>query len=161
MQRWQIMQYTILTEMMADEFNLLRPEIKNYKAEADADLIPIPGQLELHGRCRCGVLLSACFCALFVAELIVGMEELELHYRRRGRSNFRKIKIATISVRIVSWPECDLFSAKLEESYLNCLRVLDFISRSARFAWERLDMKYMPIKKDWAFNDQRAIVLSL
>ena len=40
---------TILTEMMADEFNFLRPEIKNYKAEADADLIPIPGQLELHG----------------------------------------------------------------------------------------------------------------
>ena len=39
---------TILTEMMADEFNFLRPEIKNYKAESDADLIPIPGQLELH-----------------------------------------------------------------------------------------------------------------
>ena len=38
---------TILTEMMADEFNFLRPEIKNYKAEADADLFPIPGQLEL------------------------------------------------------------------------------------------------------------------
>ena len=73
--------------MMADEFNFLRPEIKNYKAEADA--IPIPGQLELHGRCRCGVLLSACFCALFVADLIVGMEGLELHSRRRGRSNFR------------------------------------------------------------------------
>ena len=52
---------TILTDMMADEFNFLRPEIKNYTAEADADLIPIPGQLELHGRCRCGVLLSACF----------------------------------------------------------------------------------------------------
>ena len=83
---------TILTEMMADEFNFLSPEIKNYKAEADADLIPIPGQLELHGRCRCGVLLSACFCALFVADPIVGMEELELRYRRRGRSNFRKIK---------------------------------------------------------------------
>ena len=29
------------------------------------------------------------------------MEELELHYRRRGRYNFRKIKIATISVRIL------------------------------------------------------------
>ena len=27
----------------------MRPEIKNYKAEADADLIPIPGQLEFHG----------------------------------------------------------------------------------------------------------------
>ena len=40
-------------------------------------------------------------CALFVADLIVGMEELELHYRRRGRSNFRKTKIATISVRMV------------------------------------------------------------
>ena len=65
--------------MMADKFNFLRPETKNYKAEADADLIPIQGPLELHGRCRCGVLLSTCFCAPFVADLIVGMEELELH----------------------------------------------------------------------------------
>ena len=88
--------------MMADEFNFLRPEIKNYKAEADADLIPIPGQLELHGRCRCGVLLSTCSCALFVADLIVGMEELELHYRCRGRYNFRRITIVIISVRMVS-----------------------------------------------------------
>ena len=79
---------TILTEMMADEFNFLRPKIKNYKAEADADLIPIPGQLELHARCRCGVLLSTCFCAPFVADLILGTEELELHYRCRGRYNF-------------------------------------------------------------------------
>ena len=45
---------------MADEFNFLRPEIKNYKAEADADSIPIPGQLELHGRCRCGVYMLLC-----------------------------------------------------------------------------------------------------
>ena len=88
--------------MMADEFNFLRPEIKNYKAEADADLIPSPGQLELYGRCRRGVLLSSCFCALFVADLIAGMEELELHYRRRGRSNLRQLEIATISVRMVS-----------------------------------------------------------
>ena len=72
--------------MMADEFNFSRPEIKNYIAEADADLIPIPGQLELHGRCRC----TCFFCAPFVADLIVGMEELELHDRRRGRYNFRK-----------------------------------------------------------------------
>ena len=88
--------------MMADEFNFLRPEVKNYKAEADTDLIRTSGQLELHGRCRCGVLLSACFCALLVADLTVGMEELELHCRRRGRYNFRKIKIATISVGMVS-----------------------------------------------------------
>ena len=60
---------TILTEMMADEFNFLRPEIKNYKAEADADLIPIPGQLELHGRCRCGVLLSKYFCSLYLLQI--------------------------------------------------------------------------------------------
>ena len=92
---------TILTEMMADEFNFLRPEIKDYKAGADADVIPIPGQLELHGRCRCGVLLSTCFCALVAADLIGGMEELELHYRHRGRYNSRIIKIATISVRMV------------------------------------------------------------
>ena len=88
--------------MMADEFNFLRPEIKNYKAEADADLIPIPGQLELHGRYRCIVLLCACVCALFVADLTVGMEELELHCRSRGRYNFQKIKIETISVRMVT-----------------------------------------------------------
>ena len=31
------------------------------------------------------------------------MEELELHCRRRGRYDFRKIKIATISVRMVSF----------------------------------------------------------
>ena len=40
-------------------------------------------------------------CSLFVADLIVGMEELELHYRRRGRYNLRKLRIATISVRMV------------------------------------------------------------
>ena len=82
---------TIPTEMMADECNFLGPEIENDKAEADADLIPIPGQLELHGRCRCGVLLSACFCALLIADRIVGIEELELHCRCRGRCNFQKI----------------------------------------------------------------------
>ena len=87
---------TILTEMMADEFNFLRPEIRNYKAEADADLIPIPGQLELHGRCRCGVLLSTCFCALFVTDLIV-----RIRLQTQSRYNFRKIRIATISVRMV------------------------------------------------------------
>ena len=48
---------TILTEMMADEFNFLWTKIQNYIAEADADLIPVQGQLELHGRCRCDVLL--------------------------------------------------------------------------------------------------------
>ena len=33
---------------MADEFNFLRPEIKNYKAEADTDLIPVQAQLEFY-----------------------------------------------------------------------------------------------------------------
>ena len=49
-------------------------------------------------------MVSCClhaFCALCVADLIVGMEELELQYRRRGGSNLRKIKIATIFVRMV------------------------------------------------------------
>ena len=40
--------------------NSFLSEIQNYIAEADADLIPAPGQLELHGRCRCGVVLSLC-----------------------------------------------------------------------------------------------------
>ena len=52
-------------------------------------------------RCGCGALLSTCFCAPFVADLVLGMEEVELRYRCRGRHNFRKIKIATISVRMV------------------------------------------------------------
>ena len=73
---------------MADELNFLWTEIQNYIAEAHSDLIPGPGQLELHGRRRCSVLLSPCFGALLVTDLIVGMEESELHYRRRGRFNF-------------------------------------------------------------------------
>ena len=52
-------------------------KLKNYIAEAVADLIPVPSQLELHGRCRCGVWLSPCFGALFVTDLVVGMEKLE------------------------------------------------------------------------------------
>ena len=39
-------------------------QIQTYIAEADTDLIPVPGQLELHGRCRYGVLLSPCSGAL-------------------------------------------------------------------------------------------------
>ena len=35
--------------------------------------------------------VSMLWCSLFVADLIVGMWELELHYRCRCRSNFRKI----------------------------------------------------------------------
>ena len=46
------------------QFNFLWLKILNYIAEADADLIPVQGQLELHGRCRCGVLPSRCFGAL-------------------------------------------------------------------------------------------------
>ena len=60
--------------MMADEFNLLWSQIQNYIAEADADLSLVPGQLELHGRCRSGVLLSPCFRGPFVADVIAGME---------------------------------------------------------------------------------------
>ena len=66
---------TILTQMMADEFNFPWSEIQDYIAEADADLISVPGQLELHGWCRCGVLLTLCFGVLSVADLILGMED--------------------------------------------------------------------------------------
>ena len=42
---------------MADEFNLLWSQrLQNFIAEADADLIPVPGQLELH--------LVAPYCAI-------------------------------------------------------------------------------------------------
>ena len=60
---------SILTQMMADEFNFLWLEIQNYIAEASADLIPVPGRLELHGRCRYGVLLSPCFGALYLSQI--------------------------------------------------------------------------------------------
>ena len=83
-------------------FLILWSQIQNYIAEADADRIPVAGQLELHGRCRYRVLLSPCFGACYSSQIkIVGMEELELHYRCRGRSNFRTSGIATISVRMV------------------------------------------------------------
>ena len=59
--------------------------------------------------------------SLFVADLIVGMEELELHYRRRGRYNFRKIKIATISVRMVPSQKNMLTKGEM----LNMLDLLD------------------------------------
>ena len=45
--------------------------IQNYIAEADADLIPVPGQLELHMLSEiCGVLLSPCFGALSMGSQI-------------------------------------------------------------------------------------------
>ena len=47
--------------------------------------------------------VSMLWCLLFVADLIAGMEELELQYRCRDRSNFRKSKLATISVRMVQF----------------------------------------------------------
>ena len=92
---------TFLTQLMADEFNFLWSQTQNYLAEANADLIPVIGKLELHGRCRCGVLLSPCFGALVVADLTVGVKELGLHYRCRGRFNFRKFRIAPIAVMMV------------------------------------------------------------
>ena len=60
---------TILTQMRVDEFNFLWSRIQNYIAEADADLIPVRGQFEWHGRCRCGVLLSPCFGALYLLQI--------------------------------------------------------------------------------------------
>ena len=50
-----------LSDLFSDEFNFLWSEIQDHIAEADADLTPVPGQLEPHGRCRYGVLLSSCF----------------------------------------------------------------------------------------------------
>ena len=56
--------------MMAADFNFLWSESQIYIAEADADLIPVPGQLELHGRFRYGVLLSPCVGApLYLSQI--------------------------------------------------------------------------------------------
>ena len=94
--------------MTADEINFLRSQIQNYIAEADADWIPVPGQLELHGsRCRFGVLLSSCFGALFVADLIVGMEELELQLPARPK--FQPPKQSKIILRSNSF--CNYYNA--------------------------------------------------
>ena len=92
---------TILIDMMVDEFNIVWSKIQDYIAEADAELIPVTGRLELHGRCRCGVLLSPCFGALFVADLMFGDGGMRITLQMRGRCNFRKIRVATISVRMV------------------------------------------------------------
>ena len=52
---------SILTQIMVDEFNCLWSKIRSYVAPADAELVPVLGQLELHSGCRYGVLLSPCF----------------------------------------------------------------------------------------------------
>ena len=41
---------TIPTQMMADEFNFLWSQIQNYMADADADVIPVPGQFQKNPR---------------------------------------------------------------------------------------------------------------
>ena len=74
--------------MLADEFDFLWSQVHSFIAEADAHSIPVPGQLELHDRCRCGVLPSPCLGALFIADQIVGMEELEIHSRVAPRMGF-------------------------------------------------------------------------
>ena len=61
---------------LADEFNFLWSEIQKYIAKAMQMQFLSQGQLDLDGRCRYGVLLSP-WCSLFVADLIVGMEECE------------------------------------------------------------------------------------
>ena len=59
---------------------LLWSQIQKLIAEADPDLIPVPGQVELHGRCRCLCLaLSMLWCSICVADQMLGME-LELRY---------------------------------------------------------------------------------
>ena len=69
---------TILTQLMADEFNFLWSEIENCIAEADADLIPVPGQLELVIYMVDADMVSCCLHALespVVADLLVELEE--------------------------------------------------------------------------------------
>ena len=51
------------------------------------------------------------------------MEELELNYRYRDRSNFRKIRIATIAVRMV-W-RCSF--RKLVNDLTNAAAALEFL----------------------------------
>ena len=96
---------TIPTQIMADEFNFLWSEIQNCIAEADADLNSCPRPIRATWQMQIWCLaVFMLWCFLFVADLIVGMEELELHYRCRVRSNFRKIRIAIISVRMITSP---------------------------------------------------------
>ena len=45
-------------------------------------------------------MVSRCLISI-VADLVVGVEELELHYRCRCRCTFRKIRIARVAVRMV------------------------------------------------------------
>ena len=54
--------------------------------------------------------VSMLWCSLSVADLILGMEELELHYRCSGKSNFRKI-IRRLFVT------CDVFARYLSVAF--------------------------------------------
>ena len=60
--------------------------------------------------------VSMLWCSIRRADLILGVEELELHDKCRGRSNFRKIRIATVSVRMVKWVYIGLFVSLLKWS---------------------------------------------
>ena len=65
----------------------------------------------------CCLAVSMLWCSLFVADLLVGMEDLELHHRCGGRSNFRKIRVATVSVRMVG--ESQKFPSSHENSFFS------------------------------------------
>ena len=63
--------------------------------------------------------VSMLWCSLFVTDLVAGMEDLELHYRCRDRSNFREIRIATIPDRIVpGTPQTELVLKSTETRQL-------------------------------------------
>ena len=99
----------------------MRPEIKNYKAEA-FNSYPRPNRITWQMQMWC-LAVYMLMCSLFVVDLIVGMEELELHFRCRRKCNFQKIKIATISVengptcyRAPKWPDPE-FPREIPKKY--------------------------------------------
>ena len=80
--------HTILSQMMADELNF--SQVGQFRITLQRQMqIEFLSQANSNCMVDADVLLSSCFGLLFVADLLVGMEELELYYRCRGRTKFR------------------------------------------------------------------------
>ena len=108
-------QLTILTEMMADEFNFLGQKLRITKQrQMQINSYPRPIRITWRMQMWC-LAVYMLLCSLFVADLIVGMEELELHCRRRGRykNHPGSYQMSTSTSCYVGWQPCSLWSNRL------------------------------------------------
>ena len=88
------------------------------------------------------------WCSLFGSDLSLGMEELELHYRIKGRSNFRKIRIATMVMYLFRRPKTSVRALKIleEKKHLG----VDIHDLKARTSTTLTDFQKLRSEKLWA-----------